>query len=314
MSEISFHPLSHDQSRQVDDACMAAAHKRTASTDGVTGNPKRRELDTNETLDDVEWQSDFPMTLDSSSSSDSSIIDNMMRDECIDILSNKVENDSQLKQMAEEIFQSLKNVVEHGEQVATLVAGVKRLFDFSVFNQACVDTSMKDPYLICYIEIYSNGADAKERMEDLKRDRSLGCILQETETTAIIRGVLSIIVGYWCDKDFYNKLDEAIKGAIKEARRKNPIPKREMVYDTIIDIDVSSDVEGLKEALATKYRNDPKHDYERICEEIDRDKSYYERVLGSDCPRRIRWLKILWIDNSFHLRGFGNPPPMLCGG
>ncbi|CAH9116754.1 unnamed protein product [Cuscuta europaea] len=306
MSETSFHPLSHAQSRQVDDACMAAAHKRTASTDGVTGNPKRRELATKETLDDAEWQPDFPMTLDSSSSSDSSIIDNIMGDEYIDILSNKVENDSQLKQMAEEIFRSLKDVVEHGEHVATLVAGVKMLFDFSAFIQ--------DPHLICYIEIYSNGAEANKRMEDLKRDTFLGCVLEETETTAIIRGVLSIIVGYWSDQKFYNKLKGAIKGAIKEARCNHPLRNAKMVYDTIINIDVSSDVEGLKEALAAKYRNDPNRDYERICEEIDRDKSYYERLLGSDCPRRIRWMRILWMDNSFSLSGFGNPPPMLCGG
>ncbi|VFQ61888.1 unnamed protein product [Cuscuta campestris] len=78
-----------------------------------------------------------------------------------------------------------------------------------------------------------------------------------------------------------------------------------MVYDDISNIDVSSDIEGLKEALAGRYKNDPNRDYNYICEEIERNKSYFEEKVGpfsaSVIPKRITRLGVFWIGKSLTL-------------
>ncbi|VFQ84155.1 unnamed protein product [Cuscuta campestris] len=181
----------------------------------------------------------------------------------MDILCRKVESDFELKQLVEEeLFQSLKNAVEDGEQVSTFVSGVKKLFESDVFIQACAEAHIEDPYLLIELGCRLD-AESNERMEALMRDTFFQPILQETLPDAIIRGVLSVVFGYWGDKE------KAVTAEQKKIPKPDRGPPVEMVYDNILNIDVSSDTEGLKEALTSRYQNDPNHDYNHICEEDD---------------------------------------------
>ncbi|VFQ84118.1 unnamed protein product [Cuscuta campestris] len=79
-----------------------------------------------------------------------------------------------------------------------------------------------------------------------------------------------------------------------------------MVYDDIPNIDVSFTVEGFKEALTTRYRNDPNRDYNHVREEIERNTYWFERMVGPHfpgaIPKRITRLKVLWMNESLTLR------------
>ncbi|GFP83215.1 hypothetical protein PHJA_000464900 [Phtheirospermum japonicum] len=279
---------------EVEDTSMTSSLKRTSSTDALGANSKRRDTAENAEIDMLPIPVSNPL-------SDRSILDFLYWEYGMEILSSKVENNSQLKQMAEELFQSVKNGVKHGGQAATtLFAQVKKLFESSAFIQMFVEAYKKDTYLLVDIEVNSKEAQDEERMENLKTDTW---------------GALAIVLGYWSDPAFYHKLIEAIK----ESKRKNAEPRVEVVEkeDRIINLNVPSNIEGLKAALATKYDKDK---YERMLEEIDRDKSNFEKILGpcyGAAQQRITWLSILWRNESFSLRaiGYGEPPlipPYVC--
>ncbi|VFQ61855.1 unnamed protein product [Cuscuta campestris] len=109
-------------------------------------------------------------------------------------------------------------------------------------------------------------------MEALKRDTFFQNILQETQSTAIIRGVVTVVFGYWSNEDYHRKVSEAITGELKKIPKPDCGPRPlKMVYDDIPNIDVSFTVEGFKEALTTRYRNDPNRDYNHVREEIERN-------------------------------------------
>ncbi|VFQ61852.1 unnamed protein product [Cuscuta campestris] len=296
---------------------MSLDHKRKISSDGLTANPKRREVSNKEETsdedndnEDEEMVPDSPYTSEDSNFSlgDISWIHFILNRQFVEVLSRKVETDFELKQLAKELFQSLRNAVEDGEQVSSIVAGVKKLFESDVFVQACVETYMEDPHLLVELEPNFN-TEGKEQMEALKRDMLFPSILQETQTNAIIRGVLTVVFGYWSDKDCYNKVSEAVNKELQKLHKPNNEPPVRMVYHDIPNIDVSPDIEGLKEALAIRYRDDPNQDYNHICEEVDSNKSYFEEKLNLSSvvpgmiPKRITRLVVAWSGKSLKLGG-----------
>lgn len=290
----------------------------------VSGDHKRKreaskeeEEEEEEKLDaDNEQEGEEEMVLDSPYSTpnspysipsleDRSLIEDILTQRFIHILSGKVESDVHLKTLVEEIFQSLKN-----EQVSAIVSGVRELFGSPIFVQACVETYKEDAHIIIELEPdrpHSN-AEGEARMEALKRDALFQSILQETQTTAIIRGLLSVVIGYWSDKDCYNKLSEAITAELLRIHKPNNEGPLQMVVDDIPDIDVTPDIEGLKKALAIRYENDPNRDYKHVCEEVERKKSYFEGRLASVfpgmIPKRMTRLQFIWFGKSLELWGY----------
>ncbi|GER28448.1 galacturonosyltransferase 7 [Striga asiatica] len=235
-----------------------------------------------------------------------SVIHFLVLSDGVEIMSGIVKNISGLKSQVENIFSQLKLAVGDDRFVHHLSQLIANLLKDEDFHKAFVMAYIKDPCpeVLALLEAYSMEKSDQERVEDLRRDVTLGRVLQrKTDTTYYVREMVSIILGYWSSPWFCSKLREAVNG--NDAARDVPRMTR------IINVDVPPSIEGLKEALATGFCGE---ELRRMCERIDRD-NYGMRILRFSPTHRMKWFDIVWLEGeefSWGAQGFYEHPYPGC--
>ncbi|GER26015.1 methionyl-tRNA formyltransferase, partial [Striga asiatica] len=217
-------------------------------------------------------------------------------------LSSKVEKNPGIKEAAKNIFIHLKFAVEDDERYAeTCATLVVNLIKDKTFQQAFVEAHLEDPSLISLVDAYSLDVTNQVRVEFLRRDNALQFILQKTLDRYDMRDILGIAMGYWSSQWFCTELHEEIN--------KNEAARKVYRVTRIVNIDVPYSIEGLKSALATRFKDD---ELQNMYEQINKSHFKFGGVKSSS----IKWLVLLWeSDKDFRPFTYGyyeHPFPGFC--
>ncbi|CAA0827551.1 Unknown protein, partial [Striga hermonthica] len=182
-----------------------------------------------------------------------SVIYSLAQKHSLEYMVGMVKNISRLKSQVENIFFALKLAVGDDRFVDHLGQLMLDLLNDEAFHEAFVGLHIEGPYpypyVLALVEAYSMTKSDLERVECLRRDAALGFVLQrKTDAICFMSEMLSIILGYWSSPEFCLKLRRAINR--NDAAREVPLVTR------IIKVDVPPSIEGLKEALATRFNGD----------------------------------------------------------
>ncbi|GER28451.1 ABC transporter [Striga asiatica] len=273
------------------DSSLFLGIKRAASSEALAAVEMKKSKGSVDTADPVAKVSlsDFGFTPETVQSYPSfSVIYSLARKRGLGFMAGIVKNISRLKSQVENIFSVLKLAVVDDGFVGHLGGLIGSLLDDEAFHKAFVGVLIEDQftYVLALVEAYSMQKSDLERVKYLRRDAGLGFVLQrKTDTDFFMRETLSIILGYWSSPWLCSKLREAVNG--NDAARELPRMTR------IIKVDVPPSIEGLKEALATRFDG---YKHQSMCKVIDRDKNLYKvSVLSFNPTDTMKWFDIYWL-------------------
>ncbi|GER26018.1 ribosomal protein S24/S35 [Striga asiatica] len=227
--------------------------------------------------------------VENDASPSSSVIDSLTKR--LGFLSSKVRKNPGIKEAAKKIFIHLKLAVEDDRYVETFATLVVNLMKDKTFQQAFVEAHVKAPSLISLVDAYSLDVTNQVRVEFLRRDNALQLILQKTLDRYDMRDILGIAMGYWSSQWFCTELHEEIN--------KNEAARKVYRVTRIVNIDVPYSIEGLKSALATRFKDD---ELQSMYEQINKSNMKFGGFKSSS----IKWLVLLWkSDKDFRPFSYG---------